>query len=78
MPASRGGLMDGIGSRGGTSHRRTLPQLSRFGTDVAQELHKRGINVLGVCNFKQLGVAEMAHPTTVARLICRSMFSDMA
>jgi hypothetical protein len=28
--------MDGIGLRGGSLHRRTLPQLSRFGMNVAQ------------------------------------------
>jgi hypothetical protein len=31
-----------------------------------------------MCNFKELHVAETAHPTTTARLIGRSMFSDMA
>src|SRR5215470_19858041 len=31
-----------------------------------------------MCNFKELGVAEIAHPTTTARLIGRSMSSDMA
>src|SRR5215468_1696053 len=31
-----------------------------------------------MCNFKQLGVAEIAHPTTIARLLGRSMSSDMA
>ena len=35
-------------------------------------------NVRDMCNFKQLGVAEIAHPTTTARLIGRSMSSDMA
>jgi hypothetical protein len=40
--------MNGIWSRGGNPHRRTLPQLSRFGTNVAKE----GFNVRGVCNFK--------------------------
>jgi hypothetical protein len=30
-------LMVGIGSRGGTPHRRTLTQLPRFGMNVAQE-----------------------------------------
>jgi hypothetical protein len=29
--------MDGIGSKGGNPHRRTLPQLSRFGMNVASE-----------------------------------------
>jgi hypothetical protein len=29
--------MDGIGSRGGNPHGETLPQLSRFGMNVAQE-----------------------------------------
>src|SRR5215470_1926485 len=32
-----GGLMDGIGSKGGNSHRRTPPQLPRLGMNVAQE-----------------------------------------
>jgi len=32
-----GGPMDGTGSNGGNAHRRTLPQLSRFGMKVAQE-----------------------------------------
>src|SRR5258705_13188374 len=41
-------------------------------------LPKRGFNVLGICNFKQLRVAEIAHPTTIARLIGRSVFSGMA
>jgi hypothetical protein len=31
-----------------------------------------------MCNFKELRVAEIAHPTTTARLIGRSMSSDMA
>ncbi len=42
------GAVDGIGSGGGHPHSRTLPQLSRFGMNVAQE----GNNVLGMCNFK--------------------------
>jgi hypothetical protein len=41
-------------------------------------LLKRGFNVLGICNFKWLRVAEIAHPTTIARLIGRSVFSGMA
>jgi len=65
-----GGLMVGIGSRGGNPH---LPQLPRFGMNVA----KRGFNVPGMFNFKWLRVAEMAHPTTGARFIGRSAFSDM-
>ena len=32
-----GGLMGGIGSRGGKPHGRMLPQLSRFGVNVAKE-----------------------------------------
>jgi hypothetical protein len=32
-----GGLMDGTGSRDGNPHCRRLPQLSRFGMNVAQE-----------------------------------------
>jgi hypothetical protein len=43
----------------------------------ARVLHKRGFNVLGMFNFKWLRVAEMAHTTTDARLIGRSVFSDM-
>jgi hypothetical protein len=31
-------------------------------------------NVLGSCNFKWLRMAETAHPTTIARLIGRSVF----
>jgi hypothetical protein len=31
-----GGLMDRIGSRSGKPHRRTLPQLLRFGMNIAQ------------------------------------------
>jgi hypothetical protein len=57
-----GGLTDGTGSRSGNPHRRTLPQLLRFGTNVAQ----KGFNVLGICNFKELRVAEIAHLTTLA------------
>ena len=34
-------------------------------------------NVLGSCNFKWLRVAETAHPTTIARLIGRSVFGGM-
>jgi hypothetical protein len=30
-----------------------------------------------MCNFKELRVAEIAHPTTTAQLIGRSMSSDM-
>jgi len=41
-------------------------------------LQKRGFNVRGMFNFKWLRVAEMAHSTTGARLIGRSVFSDMA
>jgi hypothetical protein len=41
-------------------------------------LRKRGFNVPGMFNFKWLRVAEMAHATTGARLIGRSVFSDMA
>ena len=51
-----------------------LPQPPRFGMSVAQGT----FNVRDMCNFKQLGVAEIAHPTTTARLIGRSMSSDMA
>jgi hypothetical protein len=36
-------------------HRRTLPQLSRFGMNVAQEW---GFHLSGICDFKQLRVAE--------------------
>jgi hypothetical protein len=32
-----GGLMDGIGWRGGNPDRRTPPQLPRFGMNVAKE-----------------------------------------
>jgi hypothetical protein len=44
-----GRLMDRIVSRGGNPDRRTLPQLWRFGMDVAQEW---GFNVSGICDFK--------------------------
>jgi hypothetical protein len=44
-----GGLMDGIGSRGGNPDCGTPLQLSRFGTNVAQEW---GFNLSGVCDFK--------------------------
>src|SRR5580704_14077539 len=37
-------------------------------------LLKSTSNVLGSCNFKWLRVAETAHPTTIARLIGRSVF----
>src|SRR5580700_11434196 len=40
-------------------------------------LQKRIFNVLGSCNFKWLRVAETAHPTTIARLIGRSVFGGM-
>jgi hypothetical protein len=36
-----------------------------------------GFNVPGMFNFKWLRVAEMAHATTIARLIGRLVFSDM-
>jgi hypothetical protein len=36
---------------------------------LARLMQKRGFNVVGPCDFKQLRVAEIAHPTTVARLI---------
>src|SRR5271156_2791581 len=39
--------------------------------------HKSIFNVLGSCNFKWLRVAETAHPTTIARLIGRSVFGGM-
>ena len=70
---SVGELMGGIGSRGGKPHGRMLPQLSRFGMNVA----KQYFNLLGSCNFKWLRVAETAHPTTIARLIGRSVFGGM-
>jgi hypothetical protein len=41
-------------------------------------LLKRGFNVLGMYDFKYLRVAEIAHPTTIARLIRRAAFSGMA
>src|SRR5215471_14118745 len=44
-----GRLMERIGSRGGNSDRRTLPQLSRLGMNVAQEW---GFNLSGICDFK--------------------------
>jgi hypothetical protein len=44
-----GRLMDRIGSEGGNSDRRTLPQLWRFGMDIAQEW---GFNVSRICDFK--------------------------
>jgi hypothetical protein len=34
-------------------------------------------NLFGLCNFKWLRVAETAHPTTIARLIGRSVFGGM-
>jgi hypothetical protein len=34
-------------------------------------------NVFGSCNFKWLRMAETAHPTTIARLIGRSVFGGM-
>jgi hypothetical protein len=45
---------------------------------LARTLPKKGINVFGMCNFKQLRVAEIAHPATIARLIDRSTVSDTA
>jgi hypothetical protein len=47
--AAVGGLMDRIGSRGGNPDRRTLPQLSRFGMNVAQGW---GFNLSGICDFR--------------------------
>jgi hypothetical protein len=44
-----GRLMDRIRSRGGNRDRRTLPQLLRFGMNVAQEW---GFNLSGFCDFK--------------------------
>ena len=40
-------------------------------------LLKSTFNLLGSCNFKWLRVAEIAHPTTIARLIGRSVFGGM-
>src|SRR5260370_15791467 len=40
-------------------------------------LQKSTYNLLGSCNFKWLRVAETAHPTTIARLIGRSVFGGM-
>src|SRR5882762_8702212 len=40
-------------------------------------LQKSTLNLLGSCNFKWLRVAETAHPTTIARLIGRSVFGGM-
>src|SRR5258705_12318756 len=40
-------------------------------------LLKSTFNLLGSCNFKWLRVAETAHPTTIARLIGRSVFGGM-
>src|SRR5258707_15139070 len=40
-------------------------------------LQKSTFNLLGSCNFKWLRVAEIAHPTTIARLIGRSVFGGM-
>jgi hypothetical protein len=37
MDISAGELMGGIGSKGGKPHGRMLPQLSRFGVNVAKE-----------------------------------------
>jgi len=36
---------------------------------MARLLLNRGFNSVGLCNFKELRVAEIAHLTTVARLI---------
>ena len=44
---------------------------------LARTLHRSIFNVLGSCNFKWLRVAETAHPTTIARLIGRSVFGGM-
>jgi hypothetical protein len=41
--------MDRIGSRGGNPDRRTLPQLLRFGMNVAKEW---GFHLSGLCGFK--------------------------
>jgi hypothetical protein len=35
---------------------------------LARLMQKRGFNVFDPCDFKQLRVAEIAHPTTFARL----------
>src|SRR5258708_33684563 len=40
-------------------------------------LLKSTFNLPGSCNFKWLRVAETAHPTTIARLIGRSVFGGM-
>src|SRR5260221_4216492 len=40
-------------------------------------LQKSTFNLLGSCNFKWLRVAETAHPTTITRLIGRSVFGGM-
>ena len=47
--------------------------VSETPTDSSEE----AFNVLGSCNFKWLRVAETAHPTTIARLIGRSVFGGM-
>ena len=47
-------------------------------SDLARVLLIGGFNLLGPWNFKWLGVAEMAHSTTTARLIGRSVFSGIA
>ena len=72
---SVGGLMGGIGLRGGKPHGRMLPQLSRFGMNVAME----GVHLIFLARVisKWLRVAETAHPTTIARLIGRSVFGGM-
>jgi hypothetical protein len=51
--------MDRIGSRGGNPDRRTLPQLLRFGMNVAQDLRfgmnvaqEWGFHLSGLCDFK--------------------------
>ena len=44
---------------------------------LARLLLNRGFNLLGMCNFRYLRVAEIAHPTTIARLIGRSAFSGI-
>jgi hypothetical protein len=44
---------------------------------LARMLQKRIFNVFGSCNFKWLRAAETTHPTTIARLIGRSVFGGM-
>jgi hypothetical protein len=59
---------------GGRGASRMLPQLSRFGMNVSKKVF---LIFLARVISNGLRVAETAHPTTIARLIGRSVFGGM-